>query len=595
MCGVIGAIERGGNAPQLVFEGLKEIDFRGYDSWGIALQGQKGLEIAKTVGKLPESFTSQPSQVSIGHTRWATHGGVTIANSHPHLDCKGKLALVHNGIVENYHELKNEVKSHGFKSETDTEVIIHLIEDQLKAGQDLFQATAYSFNSLRGLNAILVTDGKDIIGIRKGSPLVLAQLPTGYAFSSDPNALSHLTDNFYFPRDNQLVKINCNEANNYLEKPSYLDGVDEPNEIQFLKNNIQYIKIGNKSKKEQLLKDCPYWLYKEIKEQPGLLARLSLPEFARDSAYFAQELREKDKIIITGSGSAYYAALAGQILFSQHANRLIYSTSASEGATLAKHLTPQDAILILSQSGETIDTIDAVDVAQKSGAAVFALTNTYGSSLYRAADHNLMLGAGREKAVLASKSFSAMLARLTQIATTLGEKPLLGELLLGLGSLGAKDMIQSEGKIKTLAQKLAQKEHIYILGRGISYPIALESALKIKEGSYIHAEGFAGGELKHGVMALIEKGTPVIGFVPNDETKDLMVSNLKEVQSRGAYTIGVANEPSDSFSEFFPSRFAEKTPIPSLVFAQLLGYHLALQRGINPDKPRNLAKSVTVR
>jgi len=581
MCGIFALIDSGNQAPQTAFKGLSDIEYRGYDSWGIAYWkvDDRKWKIEKETGFLPKNISLPCSIISLGHTRWATHGGVTKDNAHPHADCKNELVMVHNGIVENYLELKKTLRKHSFKSETDSEVVIHLIEEEFQKSKDLVKSVAKIFNILEGLNAIVVSDGIQIIACKKGSPLVLGKLKTGFALASDPNALLSLTDKLIFIEDNQMVVLNGELK---------LMNVKNLKEIEpkFTKVVWDYASSA--------LNNYKYFMEKEINEQPKVIE--TILKNSKTSEEIAKEIRKAYGTYFIGCGTAAYACLAGTYLFSKFAKKHVNFSIGSEFNYIEHALTPKSLVVAVSQSGETIDTIEPVNAAKAKKCKIVAMTNTLGSTLYRNADYKLLLNAGVEKAVASTKAFTAMLSEMILLTFMVSGCKQIGIDILKKSAEETKGIIRREKDLDPLVKIIAKENHIFCLGRGLSYPIALESALKIKEITYMHAEGYAGGELKHGPLALISKGTPVIVFVPSDETKDGILANAKEVQARGAYVIGVGPENNPVFDFYFKVKdCGASSIIPHTVFAQIFAYKLALKKGLNPDKPRNLAKSVVVR
>ncbi len=580
MCGIFGYIGKDSTGPEKVFNGLRDIEYRGYDSWGVAFWTMDPLRplreaseasngqwtIEKRIGFLPSSFKFPASNISIGHTRWATHGGVTKENAHPHLSCDNKLVLVHNGIVENYLELKKKLKDHKLKSQTDSEVIIHLIEDNYKG--NLKEAVAFVFNKLAGLSALVVSDGKEIVVCKVGSPLVLGKIDDGYIVASDPNAILPLTKKLLFLEDGDLFSLD-----------SSLDG-------KFKEVDWQYTKAD--------LDKFPHFMLKEIYEQPQVLYnQLQSLDAVKN---IAEEIKKADGTYFVGCGSASYTCLLAEYVFSKIAKKHVNFSVGSEFNYTADFLTDKSLLIAVSQSGETIDVIEPVNLIKRKGSKVVALTNTLGSTLYRSADIKALLNAGPEKAVASTKAVIAMVANIILYAYCLAGKLGEGIKVIEESAEEIENIIKRQDEIKELADKIYKRENIFVLGRGISYPVALEAALKIKEVSYIHAEGLASGELKHGPIALIDKGTPVILFVPNDETKAAVLANAMEVSARGAYVIGVGVEKAAVFDYFFEVKdVGLSSVLPHIVFAQFLGYFLAVKLGLNPDRPRNLAKSVTVK
>lgn len=581
MCGIFGIVGTANDAPQQIFKGLIDIEYRGYDSWGVASWKVDGAKwkIDKKIGLLPPTFDFPPSYISIGHTRWATHGGVTEENAHPHSDCHDKLVLVHNGIVENYLELKENLKGHKFKSETDSEVVIHLIEEEWHKNHDLKTAVAKVFNKLHGLNGLVVSDGKQIVVCKIGSPLVIGKSPTGYIVASDPNAILPFTNELLFLEDGQLIEMN---------------DILQLYEVKTMKILVpQFTKVSWEHSKSNLLK-FPHYMLKEIYEQPQVLYNqiqdLEIIE------KIAEEIKGAYGTYFVGCGTASYACMSGVYLFSKIAKKHVNFSIGSEFNYIQDFLTPKSLLVAVSQSGETIDIVEPVSAAKKVGTQVIAMCNTLGSSLYRISDTKLLLKAGPEKAVASTKAYIAMLANMILLACAVADRLEEGVEIIEKSAQEIEKVLEKKDLIMKLAQQIKGADHMYVLGRGLSYPLALESALKIKEVSYIHAEGFASGELKHGTIALIEKNTPVLVYVPNDETKAAVMSNAMEVKSRGAFVIGVGVENNPVFDFYFPvADTGVSSILPHVVFAQLLGYFLAVVLDKNPDKPRNLAKSVVVR
>jgi glucosamine--fructose-6-phosphate aminotransferase (isomerizing) len=587
MCGIFGYTGNKQNAANIILEGLKGLEYRGYDSWGIAIKVNGSIESEKHVGKIGEAKTILPaSSIGIGHTRWATHGGVTVENAHPHTDCKKQVAVLHNGIVENFQELKEDLqkKGHKFISETDTEVISHLIEENLKT-KDFVTSVKETFNLLKGLNAIvaLYTKSAQIIAAKNGSPLILGVGENEFFVASDTSEIVKHTKQVIFLEDKQMAVLDKK-----ITLYSLPDGKEIETKIHILDWKFEKAEKGN----------FKHFILKEIYEQPRVIENIAL-NYKEEINNLTKMIREARGTFLLGCGTASYAALASVYLFSSIAKRHVNFSIGSEFKYLEDYLTPQSLLIPISQSGETIDVVEPVGKAKKKGVKVAAITNVLGSTLYRQADFKFLLGAGVEKAVIATKSFIAMISTLLLTAYTLADRQEEGINILKLASKNVSKILKDNTvkQVKLLAGKLAKYEHIYILGRGLSYAGALEATLKIKETACVHAEGFAGGELKHGVISLIDKGTPCIIIAPNDSTFDEIISNAQEVRARGAFIIGIGPKNNKVFDEFIQTAdVKEGTLIPQIVISQLLAYELALVRGIpDPDKPRNLAKSVTVK
>jgi len=588
MCGIFGYVGKQSNAASIVFEGLKLLEYRGYDSWGVAVKIKNSeFAIEKRVGKIGGAQVNLPqSSLGIGHTRWATHGGVTVANAHPHIDCNKQIAVVHNGIVENYQDLKKELieKGHKFVSETDTEVIAHSVEENLKK-EGFSSSVRDAFNKLRGLSAVVVAyaPSKEIVAAKTGSPLVVGIGDRELFVASDASAIVKHTKKIIFLEDNQMVILG--EGLKLINLP---EGKEIKPKFHILDWKFEETQRGK----------YKHFLLKEINEQPRIIENIAL-NYSVEINHLIKLIDQAFGTFMLGCGTASYAALAGTYLFSRVAKKHVNFSIGSEFNYLEDYLTPSSLVIPISQSGETIDVVDPVANAKTKGSKIAAIVNVLGSTLYRQADYKILLGAGQEKAVVGTKSFIAMVALLFLAAYSLAKRQTEGKSLLLKAAENVKEILKSSfvRNLQKAAEELKNKEHIYVIGRGLSYATALEATLKIKETACIHAEGFAGGELKHGVIALIEKGTPCIVFAPNDETYDDIVSNAQEIKARGGFIIGIGPRSNSVFDRFLKTEdIGDATIIPQIVISQLLAYYLALKRGIkDPDKPRNLAKSVTVK
>jgi glucosamine--fructose-6-phosphate aminotransferase (isomerizing) len=592
MCGIFGYVGQDRDAAGIVLTGLKKLEYRGYDSWGVAVAHRGSVALARRVGKIGQAVADLPqSSIGLGHTRWATHGGVTEDNAHPHLDCAGRLAIIHNGIVSNYGELRAALTSagHGFRSETDTEVVAHLLEDVLALTPEgpgqLVSALMTTFRRLHGLNAVAVLDVQtgQLAAAKNGSPLVLGWSDSGSLLASDYTALLEHTRRVTFVEDGQAALVGADSIRLF----------DVATEAE-LRPEITQVEW---EAADAELAGYPDYMTKEIHEQPAVLRRIAAG-WGEHASRLAALLREAREVFVVGCGTAGHAALAAQYLLGRIAGRRVTFVAGSEFAYLRDFVTEGSLVIALSQSGETIDVIDAAQAGRSRGARIAALVNVEGSTLWRMADCAVPLGAGPERCVLATKSFTAKLAVLLRTAYMAAGQPEVGASLVR----DAADEIErllSDGRrqlIREIAERVNSAEHLFAIGRGPSYPQALEAALKIKEVSYLHAEGFAGGELKHGVIALIEPGTPCLVLAPRDETRDGILSGAMEVKARGARLIGISPDPHEAFDDHIPvADLGPATSLAMAVPAQLLAYDLAIRRGHDPDKPRNLAKSVTVR
>ena len=592
MCGIFGYVGQQADAAGIVLHGLKKLEYRGYDSWGMAVGDNGRMVVQKSIGKIGEASSRLPaSALGLGHTRWATHGGVTEPNAHPHLDCTGRLALVHNGIVSNYRELRDALlrSGHRFRSETDTEVIVHLIEESLAAAAGnavpLAAATIAAFRRLEGLNAIAVVDVRSgqIAAAKSGSPLVLGWSDGGQMLASDFSALLEHTRRVTFVDDGQAALLTRDGGR--------LFDVATGRELTPQVTEVEWDAAATE------LRGYPDYLTKEIHEQPAVLRHVV--RACRDGVQrLARMIDESSDVFVIGCGTASHAALAGQYLLARIAGRRVTVVTASEFPYVQEFVHPGALVVALSQSGETIDVIDAARIGRERAARVAALVNVEGSTLWRMADLTVPIAAGPERCVLSTKSFTAKLAILLLTACELAGDFERGAALVERAADEIEALLADDRRdaIRRIADDICHREHLFVIGRGPSYPLALEAALKVKEVSYLHAEGFAGGELKHGVIALIEPGTPCLVLAPRDETHDDILAGAMQVKARGALVIGVSPTPHEAFDVHIP--VADLGPATALVNgppAQLLGYYLALLRGHDPDKPRNLAKSVTVK
>lgn len=587
MCGIFGYVGHRTDTAKLVLEGLKLLEYRGYDSWGVAVKVGKKISVDKHTGKIGNAVVKLPaSSLGIGHTRWATHGGVTNSNAHPHLDCSKQIAVIHNGIIENFEAIKKALikKGHIFISETDTEIVPHLIEENLKS-MGFATAVKKAFLTLTGMNAIVVayTPSKEIVAAKTGSPLVIGLGDDEFFVASDAAGIVRHTKKVIFLADNQMVILG--DKLKLLQLPF---GKEITPEITKLDWNFENSQKGK----------YKHFFLKEVHEEPKVIENIALT-YGEQTKKLAEQIEKAFGTFLLGCGTASYACLAGTYLFSSIAKKHVNFVIGSEFKYMEHSITPKTLIIPVSQSGETIDVVDPVEKAKRKGAKIAALVNVLGSTLFRQADTRILLCAGQEKAVVATKSFMAMYAVLLMTAYALAGKQKEAKTLLIQSAKDLEKILSTQytRKIQIVAQELKRQEHIYIIGRGLSYATALEASLKIKEASYVHAEGFAGGELKHGVIALIGKGTPCIVFAPHDETYEEVISNAQEVKARGGWMIGIGPKENGVFDTFFKTADSkEATLLSQVAVVQLLAYYLALARGIDdPDKPRNLAKSVTVK
>ncbi|MFC1625924.1 glutamine--fructose-6-phosphate transaminase (isomerizing) [Patescibacteria group bacterium] len=593
MCGIFGYVgEKKKNLSTILLSGLSKLEYRGYDSSGIALFVGSKLKVTKEVGQLKNlkirlKGKKYSGSIGVGHTRWATHGGVTKKNAHPHVDCKKEIVIVHNGIIENYESLKkNLIRSgHEFKSQTDTEVFPHLIEEKLKKNKNLSfeEAVRKSFNEITGLNAVVALNKDCLVAYKKGSPLVAGVVSEGIFVSSDIPTISSLTQDIILIDDGWGVVVRDSSVTLVEAKSAK---VKKPRITKF---NI----------KQEVLDKAGYehFMLKEIYEQPEVVAKVAANN-KKDVQKATLMIRKAFGTYFTACGTAAYSGIAATYWFSEIAAKHVNFSVASEFVYFSDFLVPKSLLIAASQSGETMDTLEAVRAAKVHKSKVLALVNVANSSLSRLADYSIYLNAGHEHAVVSTKAYVAKLATFLLFAYSLKAKYKKGTDILTKTAREMRKMMNNkfEKNIKNLAKKLKDQEHIYVIGRGVNYATALEGALKIKEASYIHAEGFAGGELKHGVIALIKNKTPCIVVVANDDAKESVLSNAMELKARGGYIVGISPKKEEVFDYWVKVPDVEAaSPLVGVVPMQLLGYFLAVLKGYNPDRPRNLAKSVTVK
>lgn len=608
MCGIVGYVGDKQAAP-ILLDGLKRLEYRGYDSAGIAIHNCCCTNLIKIEGKikvLEEKLGGAypEGHVGIGHTRWATHGRPSDVNAHPHTDCTGDFIVVHNGIIENYQELKEWLQSEGhvFKSETDTEVVPHMIEHFYDG--DLFETLKKTISKLEGSFALGVISRREpgtIVAARKSSPLI-AGLGEGENFiASDIPAILQHTRKVYILEDGEMVKITKDKV-----EVTDFEGNPVAKSIFEVKWDAVAAEKGG----------YPHFMLKEIHEQPrafkDTMAGRILPEKGEiklDDVHLSKEyLQGIKKIFIVACGTAYHAGMVGKYVIEKLTRVPVEVDIASEFRYRDPMIDKNTLVIIISQSGETADTLAALRESKKLGARVLAITNVVGSSVSREADDIIYTWAGPEIAVASTKAYSTQLIALDfialYIARTLGricEKD-FQEITSAMKNLPdqAKIILGHEDKIKSLAQKFSDREDVFYIGRGLDYPLSLEGALKLKEISYIHAEAYAAGELKHGTLALIEEGVPVIAPVTQEHLFEKTLSNIKEVKAREGFVVALANEGNEEIKKsvddviYIPKTHPILTPILAVIPMQLLAYYAAVARGCDVDKPRNLAKSVTV-
>lgn len=591
MCGIFGYVGQPVDAGDMVLEALKRLEYRGYDSWGVAVGLNGHIAVEKQTGKIGSATVDFPlSTIGFGHTRWATHGGVTQVNAHPHVAESGQFGVIHNGILENFRILKQELIDNGYQfiSETDTEVILHLITHEMAddtSPNGVRKAITGAFKKMQGLNAVIVLDraNESLYAIKNVSPLVLGRGDSAAYISSDSLALEGKSAEVHYLNEGELAQLSP-------------DGIQMFNVDTLEPVALQWVELESRGG-DTGLNGFPNFMLKEVHEQPAVIRRVSR-ELAESARVLAEEIQNSYGTFLLGCGTASYAALTGSYLFSRIAKRHVNFVVGSEFAYQEHFLTDRSLVVALSQSGETADIIESVLSAKKLGARIAALVNVKGSTLDRIADVSIYLEAGPEQCVLSTKAYSAKVAMLLLTAHILNGTEDMGHQLLENAAVGVESALAPETfeAVLDAAIRIQARRNMFVIGRGLSYPSALEAALKIKEVSYIHAEGFAGGELKHGVIALIEEGTPCLVFVPDDETRNDILSGAMELKSRGGMIIGISPQHDEVFDLHIPVVDAgDASPLVNAVPAQMMGYHLALAKGLDPDKPRNLAKSVTVK
>ena len=609
MCGIFGCILKEGTAAPLIHASLKSLEYRGYDSVGIATINKNKISLKKDQGKIDEvhriiNLDDLPGKIGIGHTRWATHGAPLKINAHPHLDCTGQIAVVHNGIIENFSELKLELENlgHRFVSKTDTEVIPHLIEENLKKDPSLSLADAVleTVKALEGSYAIAVISTREpdkIICARNESPLVLGVSKDGVYCASDIPAFLPVTNKAVMINDGELIVLSSagydikkiRDSSTVSRKPEIIDWTPE-----------MAVKQG-----------YPHFMIKEIHEQPATLRNtLRMQEHYLD--LIATFLDRANEVFLVACGTSYHACLAASYMFSKLAFLPTYPVYASEFVEQhGKSVNIDSTILAVSQSGETADTLAAVTCAQQRAATILGLTNVIGSTLTRVSRVYIGQQSGPEIGVAATKTFTSQLSVLAQLALRLSKKrgkisqdemDALEERLENLPDIVDTIVQKQEKKAKQLAKKYKNAKVFFFLGRGISTATAYEGRLKLMEISYVPSIAFPAGESKHGPISLIETGFPVVFICPKDGSHRTLISNIMEMKARGASIIAIVEEGDEEIKELsddyieVPKGIPEVlSPIPFSVPLQLLAYYMALEKGHNPDTPRNLAKSVTVK
>ena len=611
MCGIVAYIGHQ-QAFSIILEGLKRLEYRGYDSAGISILDH-GIKTVKKKGKVSKlEAAAKEKDVSgtmgIGHTRWATHGKPDDINAHPHLSGNGRLAIIHNGIIENYSTLKKALteRGHTFISETDTEVLVHLIEEYQKKGNlDITEAVRLALEKAVGAYAIVVMDRNNpdvLIGARKSSPLVMGIGNGEYFLASDASPIIKYTNKVIYLNDEEIVTIHSN--GNY--------------EVTNLKNEVQEHEIQELDLKiEELEKEgYSHFMLKEIYQQPttireSMRGRINAHDgwvLVGGMQQYINRIVNAKRIIFAACGTSWHSALVAEYIFEELARIPVEVEYASELRYRNPIINADDVVIAISQSGETADTLAALEMAKEKGALLYGIVNVIGSSIARFTHCGSYTHAGPEIGVASTKAFTSQLTVLTLMALNLGHRrgtiseDYFRQLAYAMESIPDKveKVLQSNEKIKYIAHEIKDVSNALYLGRGYNFPVALEGALKLKEISYIHAEGYPAAEMKHGPIALIDENMPVIIIATNMSAYDKIVSNVQEVKARKAIVISIVTEGDAKIKEMsdytieIPETEEPLSPLLSVIPLQLLAYHIAVLRGCDVDQPRNLAKSVTV-
>ena len=607
MCGIVGYIGEK-KAKAVLIEGIKKLEYRGYDSAGIAVIEGDQMVSERSVGRICElekriKSKCNGSTIGIVHTRWATHGAPTVENAHPHIDCSDKIAVVHNGIIENYNYLKAKLQreGHKFRSETDSEVIAHLIESHLNGNlEDAVRCALKEIEGAYGLAIISLDEPEKLIAARHGSPLIVGVGKGEYFITSDVAAILEYTKTVVYLEDNEIAVLTRDDM-----VTTDINNMPVSKKIDEVQWNIDKVEKGGYN----------HFMLKEIHEQPQTLRDAMLGRFEKDNTFVhlgglkdkEKILRDIKRIIIVACGTSWHAGLIGEYMIEdlldipvevEYASEFRYRNPIVEEGTL---------VISISQSGETADTLAAINEAKKKGATVLAICNVVGSSIARESDCGMFLHAGLEIGVASTKAFTSQITALFLLTLFMAQikdqKEILGkDMVSKLREVPGqvKKVLDKEDQIAEIARLYKDNENFLYLGRGYNYPVALEGALKLKEISYIHAEGYPAAEMKHGPIALVDKDMPVVFIATKDKVYKKILSNIEEIRTRGGKVIAIASEGDNEIAGMvdhvvhIPETIDALTPILSVVPLQLLAYHMAVMRGCDVDKPRNLAKSVTV-
>ena len=610
MCGIVAYVGHR-EARDVIIKGLKRLEYRGYDSAGIGLLNG-GLNVYKKKGKVSElenhlAEKDLQSHIGIGHTRWATHGEPNDVNAHPHYSASGKLAIIHNGIIENYDSLKKELvnKGHSFQSETDTEVFIHFIEDiKTQENCSLEEAVRLALTKVIGAYAIVIMSVEEpdlLVAARKGSPLVIGVGKDEFFLASDATPIVEYTNEVIYLNDQEVAvirgkRLTVKDTSNLPLTP-YIQKVDM--ELEAIeKGGFDHFMLKEIFEQPRSISDC---MRGRLDSQSGRLVLGGLRDYLN-------KLVNAERILIVACGTSWHAGLVAEYFFEEFCRIPVEVEYASEFRYRNPVIREGDVVIAISQSGETADTLAAIELAKSRGAVIFGVCNVVGSSIARATHAGAFTHAGPEIGVASTKAFTAQLTVLNMIALIVAQKKgsitegKLHELLVEMENIPAKvaEALKLNDQIEKIAATFKDARNFLYLGRGYNFPVALEGALKLKEISYIHAEGYPAAEMKHGPIALIDKEMPVVFIATNDSSYEKIVSNIQEVKARKARVISVVTQGDKlipGMSEFVvevPHVHEALMPMVSVIPLQLLSYHIAVMRGCNVDQPRNLAKSVTV-
>ena len=609
MCGIVGYVGKQSALP-ILLEGLKRMEYRGYDSAGIAVLNHGTLFIKKNVGKVTALETSlkgadTSANIGIGHTRWATHGVPNEINAHPHVDCNSKIALIHNGVIENFTSLRTMLESQGhkFRSDTDTEVLVHLIEEFYKTSYDMELALKRALSKVSGTYGIIVLseyEPEKLFVARKGSPLVIGYGENEMLAASDASALVQHTRKVNYLEDGEIAILTSSSA-----VIKTLDDVEVERDAEELTFDLEEIEKGG----------FAHFMLKEIYEQPVTIEDSMRGRLLEDQgtsvlgglSHVIDKLVHAPRIVFAACGTSWHAALVGEYMFEQYAHIPVEVEYASEFRYRNPILNKDDVVIVISQSGETADTLAALREAKSRGITVLGICNVVGSSIARESDAGVYIHAGPEIGVASTKAFTSQLTVLALVTLLLARKKGMPEEAgkeivheLKLLPEKVRSIFNDTKQIDLIANEFKEMRNFLYLGRGYNFPVALGGALKLKEISYIHAEGYPAAEMKHGPIALIDKNMPVVFIAPRDGSYEKVMSNIQEVKARRGRVIAIVNEDESEMDQLadyrilVPKTLDMLAPILTVIPLQLLAYRIAVFRGCNVDQPRNLAKSVTV-